>query len=119
MKICSKCVTPETAESLIFDENNTCSACKQISFKNEKVGFAVIYNSNQCVKSKSNQLGATTKETTDTSTTPTAGLVLTTQTEPRAKLTTTGLPDITGLEKTQKHTRKCAQTRSTQSFCVS
>jgi N-acetyl sugar amidotransferase len=40
MKICSKCVTPETAESLIFDENNTCSACKQISFKNEKVDWA-------------------------------------------------------------------------------
>ena len=39
MKICSKCVTPETAESLIFDENNTCSACKQISFKNEKVDW--------------------------------------------------------------------------------
>lgn len=40
MKICSKCVTPETAELLIFDENNTCSACKQISFKNEKVDWA-------------------------------------------------------------------------------
>ena len=40
MKICSKCVTPETAESLIFDENNTCSACKQISYKNEKVDWA-------------------------------------------------------------------------------
>ena len=39
MKICSKCVTPETAESLKFDSDGACSVCAQISFKREKVDW--------------------------------------------------------------------------------
>ena len=35
MKICSLCVTPETAETNTFDELNKCSVCKQIKEKNE------------------------------------------------------------------------------------
>ena len=35
MKICSACVTPETAETNTFDSNNKCSVCKQIEFKND------------------------------------------------------------------------------------
>ncbi len=33
MKICSNCVIPETAETLIFDKKNKCSVCTQIEFK--------------------------------------------------------------------------------------
>ena len=36
---CSKCVMPETAESLYFDEENVCSVCHQIGFKHEKVDW--------------------------------------------------------------------------------
>ena len=39
MKICSKCVTPETAESLKFDNNGACSVCAQIDFKREKIDW--------------------------------------------------------------------------------
>ena len=45
MKICSKCVTPETAESLKFDTNGACSVCAQINFKREKlIGIKEIMN---------------------------------------------------------------------------
>ncbi len=33
MKICSSCVTPETAESISFNDKNSCSVCKQIKHK--------------------------------------------------------------------------------------
>jgi N-acetyl sugar amidotransferase len=39
MKLCTKCVTPETAESIKFDNNGSCSVCAQINFKNEKVDW--------------------------------------------------------------------------------
>lgn len=35
MKICSSCVTPETAETNTFDSKNKCSVCKQIEFKTD------------------------------------------------------------------------------------
>ena len=40
MKICTKCVTPETAESLKFDINGACSVCAQINFKREKIDWS-------------------------------------------------------------------------------
>jgi len=40
MKICTKCVTPETAESLKFDINGACSVCSQINFKREKIDWS-------------------------------------------------------------------------------
>jgi len=39
MKICSKCVTPETAESLKFDNEGGCSVCAQIKIKQEKIDW--------------------------------------------------------------------------------
>lgn len=39
MKFCSKCVTPETSESLKFDHQGACSVCAQINFKKEKVDW--------------------------------------------------------------------------------
>ena len=39
MKICSKCVTPETAESLKFDNEGGCSVCDQIKIKQEKIDW--------------------------------------------------------------------------------
>lgn len=39
MKLCSKCVMPETAESLSFDDQNCCSVCKQIEFKHENINW--------------------------------------------------------------------------------
>lgn len=40
MKICSKCVTPETVESVKFDVNGACSVCEQINFKREKIDWS-------------------------------------------------------------------------------
>ncbi len=39
MKICSKCVMPETAESLKFDKTGSCSVCKQIKIKKNKIDW--------------------------------------------------------------------------------
>ena len=33
VKLCTKCVTPETSESALFDEGGVCSVCHQIDFK--------------------------------------------------------------------------------------
>jgi N-acetyl sugar amidotransferase len=33
IKTCSKCLMPETAETLVFDKDKTCSVCNQIKFK--------------------------------------------------------------------------------------
>ena len=35
MKYCSKCVTPETAETHDFNSKNICSVCNQIEDKNK------------------------------------------------------------------------------------
>ena len=40
MKFCTKCVTPETAESLKFDDLGGCSVCSQIKFKDEVVNWS-------------------------------------------------------------------------------
>ena len=44
MRICTSCVTPETAESISFNDKNSCSVCKQIKHKKknrlEKKRFA-------------------------------------------------------------------------------
>lgn len=39
MKLCTKCVIPETAESLSFDESGSCSVCKQIEYKMEEIDW--------------------------------------------------------------------------------
>ena len=33
IKTCSKCLMPETAETLVYDSNSVCSVCNQINFK--------------------------------------------------------------------------------------
>jgi N-acetyl sugar amidotransferase len=40
LKRCSKCITPETQESITFDEKNVCSVCRQIEFKNDKIDWS-------------------------------------------------------------------------------
>jgi N-acetyl sugar amidotransferase len=39
MKRCTKCLLPETHESISFDENGVCSICKQVEFKSEKIDW--------------------------------------------------------------------------------
>ena len=39
MKSCTKCLIPETAEATTFDSGGTCSVCRQIEFKEEKVDW--------------------------------------------------------------------------------
>ena len=39
MKHCSKCVMPETAESLLF-KDNACSVCNQIEFKQTNIDWS-------------------------------------------------------------------------------
>src|SRR5665213_2874785 len=39
MKSCTKCLVVETAEATTFDKTGTCSVCRQIEFKEEKVDW--------------------------------------------------------------------------------
>jgi len=39
LKICTRCVMPETAESLAFDEAGACSVCRQIDFKKDAIDW--------------------------------------------------------------------------------
>ncbi len=39
MKHCSKCVMPETSETLSFDEDSVCSVCRQVEYKNEVIDW--------------------------------------------------------------------------------
>jgi len=40
MKTCSKCLLPETHETIEFDENSKCNICKGHEFKKEKIDWA-------------------------------------------------------------------------------
>jgi N-acetyl sugar amidotransferase len=39
MKRCSRCVTPETHETIIFDEQGVCNICRQLEYKSEKIDW--------------------------------------------------------------------------------
>lgn len=39
MKTCSKCVMPETAETLAFDTKGVCTVCRQVEFKEQNVDW--------------------------------------------------------------------------------
>lgn len=39
MKICSKCVIPETVDTVTYDENGVCSVCRQIDYRDEKIDW--------------------------------------------------------------------------------
>lgn len=40
MKSCSKCVMPETSETLSYDTKGVCSVCRQVEFKQESIDWA-------------------------------------------------------------------------------
>jgi len=39
MKQCTKCVIPETVDTVEFDDQGVCSVCRQIDYKNEKIDW--------------------------------------------------------------------------------
>ena len=39
MKSCSKCLLPETHETIEFDENSKCNVCKGHEFKKENIDW--------------------------------------------------------------------------------
>jgi len=39
MKQCTKCVVPETVDTITFDENGVCSVCQQIKYRDEKIDW--------------------------------------------------------------------------------
>ncbi len=39
MKLCARCVMPETAESLSFDDDGVCSVCHQIDYKQDAIDW--------------------------------------------------------------------------------
>lgn len=39
MKTCSKCLVPETVDTITFDDNGVCSVCRQIDFRDEKIDW--------------------------------------------------------------------------------
>ena len=39
MKRCTKCLLPETHESISFDDEGVCSVCRQVEFKEGKISW--------------------------------------------------------------------------------
>lgn len=39
MRKCTKCLVPETVDTITFDEEGVCSVCRQVEFKQEKVDW--------------------------------------------------------------------------------
>lgn len=39
MKKCTKCLLPETHESITFDDNGVCSICRQVEYKKDKINW--------------------------------------------------------------------------------
>lgn len=40
LRLCSRCVTPETHETIFFDHEGVCNVCRQQEFKQEKIDWA-------------------------------------------------------------------------------
>src|SRR6266849_4176167 len=40
MRYCTNCIYPETQDTLMFDEEGTCSVCRQIEFRDENIDWA-------------------------------------------------------------------------------
>lgn len=40
LKRCTKCLTPETHESITFDDQGVCSVCRQVEYKDGKIDWA-------------------------------------------------------------------------------
>ncbi|HAR62793.1 MAG TPA: N-acetyl sugar amidotransferase [Candidatus Margulisbacteria bacterium] len=41
MKVCTKCVLPETHDTIMFDESGVCGICRQAEYRDEKVDWQV------------------------------------------------------------------------------
>ncbi|MDM7980526.1 MAG: N-acetyl sugar amidotransferase [Rhizobium sp.] len=39
MRKCTRCLTPETVDTISFDSEGVCSVCRQVEFKNEKIDW--------------------------------------------------------------------------------
>ena len=39
MRKCTKCLVPETVDTITFDEEGVCSVCRQVEFKEEKIDW--------------------------------------------------------------------------------
>ena len=39
MRYCVKCITPETHDTITFDQEGVCSVCRQLEYKNEKIDW--------------------------------------------------------------------------------
>ncbi|MEP5731167.1 MAG: N-acetyl sugar amidotransferase [Sulfitobacter sp.] len=39
MKTCTRCLSPETIDTLTFDDEGVCSVCRQVEFKEEKIDW--------------------------------------------------------------------------------
>jgi len=39
MKYCTRCVTPETHDTIMFDDEGVCSVCRQLEYKQEKINW--------------------------------------------------------------------------------
>ena len=39
MRYCTKCILPESAESVQFDENGVCNVCRQAEVKHEEIDW--------------------------------------------------------------------------------
>lgn len=40
LRLCSRCVTPETHETIFFDQEGVCNVCRQQEYKQEKIDWA-------------------------------------------------------------------------------
>src|SRR5438128_6315307 len=39
MRYCTRCIYPETQDTLMFDEDGVCSVCRQIEYRDEKIDW--------------------------------------------------------------------------------
>src|SRR5436309_3212234 len=39
MKRCTKCLVPETVDTITFDDEGVCSVCRQVEYKKEKIDW--------------------------------------------------------------------------------
>lgn len=43
MKVCTRCLTKETVDTITYDEEGVCSVCRQLEFKNSKIDWDARY----------------------------------------------------------------------------
>ena len=40
MRKCTRCLTPETVDTITYDDEGVCSVCRQVQFKQDKIDWA-------------------------------------------------------------------------------